>query len=107
MPIAGPEFARARAAPATPPGFYGRGEARRSLNVATGVKQISLIDDIPTGVESLPYDIERGFDVKPWLLLIALLLALFDLLVSYVLRGLGPRLKPGSAVGASAAIPRR
>lgn len=106
--IAGPDFARTRAAPSTPPGYYGRGEARRSLNVATGIKQVSLIGDIPTGVELLAYDIERGIDIKPWLLLVALLLVLFDLLVSYVMRGLGPRVKPrltpARAAGATAAI---
>ena len=76
----------------------------RSLNVATGIKQISLIDDIPTGVETVTYDIERGIDVKPWLLLLALLLVLFDLAVSYVLRGLGPRRQTARAAGTAGAM---
>lgn len=102
--IAGPEFARTRAAPATPPGYYGRGEARRALNVSTGMEEISLIGNIPAGVETVSYDVERGIDVKPWLLLIALLLVIFDLIVSYVMRGLGPRLKPAGIAGTSAAV---
>lgn len=100
--IAGPQFARTRAAPTTPPGYYGRGEARRSLNVATGLKELALIRDIPSGVEIISYDIERGVDIKPWLLLFALILVLGDLLVSYIMRGLGPRVGPARAARATA-----
>jgi hypothetical protein len=102
--IAGPDFPRTRAAPATPPGYYGRGEARRSLNIAAGLKQISLISDIPTGVEVISYDVERGLDVKPWLLLIALSLVLIDLLISLFMRGLGLRLQPTGRKSATAAL---
>lgn len=88
--IAGRDFGNTRAGPETPPGHYGRGDARRSLNVSTGIERIAPIAKIPSGVTMASYDVESGFDVKPWLLLIALLLALLDLMVSYVLRGLGP-----------------
>jgi hypothetical protein len=87
--IAGRDFATTRAGPETPPGHYGQGDARRALNVSTGIEEISQITEIPAGVIVGSYDVESGLDVKPWLLLTALLLAMFDLIVSYVLRGLG------------------
>ena len=87
--ISGREFANTRAGPETPPGHYGRGDARRALNVSTGIEEIALITDVPSGVTVASYDVEGGLDVKPWLLLTALLLALLDLVISYVLRGLG------------------
>jgi hypothetical protein len=87
--IAGRDFATTRAGPETPPGHYGQGDARRALNVSTGIEEISQITEIPAGVIVGSDDVVSGLDVKPWLLLTALLLAMFDLIVSYVLRGLG------------------
>ena len=95
--ISGQDFANTKAGPETPPGHYGRDDARRALNVSTGIDEISLIDDVPSGVSIASYDVESGFDVKPWLLLTALLLALIDLAISYVLRGLGPHRTPHQA----------
>ncbi|MDC0033232.1 DUF4159 domain-containing protein [Alphaproteobacteria bacterium] len=88
--IAGRDFASTRVGSETPPGHYGQGEARRSLNVSTGIEQITLIAVIPSGVMVKSYDVERGVDVKPWLLLAALLLALLDLVITNALRGLKP-----------------
>lgn len=87
--ITGRNFGNTKAGPETPPGHYGRGDARRALNVSTGIEQIALITKIPSGVTVLSYDVESSLDVKPWLLLTALLLVFLDLVVSYVLRGLG------------------
>lgn len=88
--IAGRDFATTNAGPETPPGYYGRGDARRALNVSTGIEEISPIGEAPSGVIDASYDVESGLDLKPWLLLVALLLALADLIISYVLRGLKP-----------------
>ena len=102
--ISGRNFGNTRAGPETPPGHYGRGDARRALNVSTGIEQIALITKIPSGVTVLSYDVESGLDVKPWLLLTALLLVLLDLVVSYVLRGLGPHRIQASPSRAAALI---
>lgn len=89
--ISGKDFLKAKPGPRTPPGYYGRGETRRALNIASGVERLAPLEDAPSGVELVDYIVEPGFDAKPWLLLAALLLLLADLIISYVLRGLGPR----------------
>ena len=101
--ISGQDFAATKAGPETPPGYYGRGDARRAMNVSTGIEEIALITNVPSGVTVKNYDVEGGFDVKPWLLLAALLLALLDLVISYLLRGLGPQ-RPASRPSHAAAI---
>ena len=100
--ISGQDFAKATAGPETPPGHYGRGDARRALNVSTGIDEIAIIQEVPSGVSLASYDVESGFDAKPWLLLGALLLGLFDLAISYILRGLGVRRAPAGAPSAAA-----
>ena len=47
---------------------------------------------------------KAAFDIKPWLLLSALILALFDLAISFVLRGLRPRQTTARPSHATAAI---
>jgi hypothetical protein len=86
--IPGRDFARSTATPRTPPGFYGHGNARRALNLSQGIERLAAIGDLPAGVDIAAYDAEAGFDGKPWLLLIALLLMLADLVISYALRGM-------------------
>ena len=100
--IAGRQFAAAKPSPGTPPGYYGRGEARRALNLTTGVPTLSAIESLPAGVTTAGFAAESGIDAKPWLLLAAVLLALADLLISYALRGLTPMRAFGR--GASAAL---
>ena len=104
VPIEGRAFASARATPLTPPGYYGRGEARRSLNVAAGMGKISAMRDIPSGVSQSGYELETGFDIKPWLLLAAVILLMADLIVSFFLRGLSPTGRRIGASGATAAV---
>ncbi|NKB19499.1 MAG: DUF4159 domain-containing protein [Alphaproteobacteria bacterium] len=87
--IPGKVFSKATAGPKTPPGYYGKGETRRALNLATSIRTFSALNDIPTGVETADYTISTGLDAKPWLLLAALLLLMADLIISYILRGLG------------------
>jgi hypothetical protein len=89
--ISGKDFLKAKPGPNTPPGYYGRGDTRRALNIASGVERLAPLEGAPSGVKLVDYTVEAGFDAKPWLLLAALLLLLADLIISYVLRGLGPR----------------
>lgn len=95
--IAGQTFAKAKAGPETPPGYYGRGTARRALNLARGMGPLARLGNLPAGVEEIDYGRDKGFDFKPWLLLAALLLVLADLIISYRLRGLTPHAALGRA----------
>ncbi len=87
--IPGKSFSKATAGPKTPPGYYGKGETRRALNLASSVRSLSPLINIPAGVETVDYTITTGIDAKPWLLLVALILLIADLVISYILRGLG------------------
>ncbi len=88
--IPGRGFAKVRAGPRHPPGFYGRGGARRAVNLSHGMDGLAIIGDLPPGVEIASYAQDRGLDFKPWLLLAALVLILADLVISFALRGLLP-----------------
>ncbi len=89
--IPGKSFLTAKPEPRTPPGYYGKGDARRALNIAAGVESLAPLGEPPSGVTLTDYSFEPAFDAKPWLLLAGLLLLLADLAISYALRGLGPR----------------
>ena len=81
-------FADARPRPATPPGYYGRDNGRRALNMAAAMTTLEPIGELPTGVSRTGFVSAPSVDFKPWLLLGALLLALIDLAISFVLRGM-------------------
>src|SRR6516164_3325511 len=87
-PIAAAEIATATASPRHPPGFYGTVDARRALNLSTGIPALKAINGLPpdTILETLATG--REVDLRPILLTAALLLALADLLIAYGLRGL-------------------
>jgi hypothetical protein len=55
-------------------------------------------------VERADYAGSVAFDLKPWLLLAALVLTILDLLIAFALRGLLPIRRPGRAGAAAAAI---
>jgi len=86
-PIEGAKFGDAVATPRTPPGYYGREGARRALNLASGVTDVKPLPELPSGVSSHTYPAAGELDLKPWLLLAALLIALLDLSISFILRG--------------------
>jgi hypothetical protein len=110
QPISAKDIAAAAPSPRHPPGFYGSADARRALNLSPGVGDLKPVAELPAGVvrEGLASNIE--FDIRPPLLVAALLLTLADLLISYGLRGLLRRPARGVAavivlllVGAAAA----
>lgn len=94
--------------PAHPPGWYGTAQDRRALNLVDHVPELTALADLPRGVtRGTVADVGREVELRPWLLLAALCLALLDWVASYALRGLGPRL-PGrgrsAAAGAGAVL---
>lgn len=89
--------------PAHPPGYYGTQEDRRALNLVDHVGALAPLEGLGRGVErGTVADVGREVELRPWLLLAALVLALIDWLVSYGLRGLLPGTGGGRRIPASA-----
>ena len=80
-------LAKARPHPETPPGFYGVEGLRRALNAADAETVLALLE-APPGSNVVAYARAEEIDLKPWLLVAVVLLALADLLASLRLRGL-------------------
>jgi Domain of unknown function (DUF4159)/Aerotolerance regulator N-terminal len=80
-------FNGAIASPKNPPGYYGTETSRRALNLSAAMPAPRLIQDMPSGVARAVYTGAREIDFRPWLLSMALALALLDLFVSLALRG--------------------
>lgn len=87
-PIPAKEMATAVASPRHPPGFYGTADARRALNLSSGIPELRPIEDLPPDAVRENFAAGREVDLRPPLLTAALLLALADLLIAYALRGL-------------------
>jgi hypothetical protein len=84
-------FANVELGPKHPPGYYGTETSRRALNLSAVIAAPRLIADLPSGVARAVYTGAREFDFRPWLLSLALALALIDLFVSLALRGVWGR----------------
>ncbi|HWD58424.1 MAG TPA: DUF4159 domain-containing protein [Stellaceae bacterium] len=95
--ISAKDIATAIASPAHPPGFYGTEDSRRALNLASGISELKPIGNLPGGVVREPFARKAERDMRPPLLVAALLLALADLLIAYGLRGLLRRPARGAA----------
>jgi hypothetical protein len=80
--------AEAIASPKHPPGYYGTLDSRRALNLASAVKTVAAIENLPLGVQRDTYTKGAEIDLRPWLLVAALALLLADLVIGYALRGL-------------------
>jgi hypothetical protein len=101
--IAGRDFAEAAIGPDHPPGFYGKEASRRALNLGASIRRLVPLGPLPDGVERADYATATVFDLKPWLLLAALVLTIADLLIAFGLRGLIPNIPAGTAKRGAAA----
>jgi hypothetical protein len=104
QPIPAKEIATTAASPRHPPGFYGTADARRALNLASGIGDLKPIGELPAGVAREAFSREIEMDIRPPLLVAAVILALVDLLIAYALRGLLWRLTSRGARGAAALL---
>jgi hypothetical protein len=104
QPISAKDIATAAASPRHPPGFYGTSDARRALNLSSGIGELKPIGDLPGGVAREPFARQVETDIRPPLLVAALILALIDLLVAYALRGVLRRPVRGAAALLSLAL---
>ncbi len=71
-----------------PPGVYGTATARRVLNLSTALDQPRLITALPNSIVQLSYEAQTEQDLRPLLLLGALVLFIIDMIASLALRGL-------------------
>jgi hypothetical protein len=104
QPISAKDIATAAASPRHPPGFYGTADARRALNLASGIGELKPIGALPGGVAREPFARKVETDIRPPLLVAALILALVDLLIAYVLRGVLRRPGHRTSRGAAALL---
>ncbi len=77
-----------RIGPRHPPGYYGSDSRRRAHNLIDAAPSLEVIGGLPSGVSLASYAGRGEADLKPWLLALALLLGLIDLMIALVLRGL-------------------
>ena len=101
--IAAEAIAKTAASASTPPGLYGPPGATRALNLSANLPDLKALPEPPLGATQMGFDsVARERVLKPWLLAVALVLLLVDLVVSYALRRLLPeRLAPMAAGGAA------
>lgn len=83
----------AKPGPRTPPGYYGRWDARQAVNLSDAQSKPQLITRWPNDVRLVALD-EAGQETRlmPWLMAFALLLFLADWLIGLWLRGLLPNI---------------
>lgn len=86
--IAAEDFDATAVSSVHPPGYYGPKASRRALNLSAGLAPIKPIGPLPSGVSRAYFGKAAERDFRPWLLTIALILALFDFAASLWLRGL-------------------
>jgi hypothetical protein len=91
--IAAEKLATTVASVDAPPGLYGTARAKFALNLGPAVWQAKAIEGWPQGVRTVALENLKGErDLKPWILLSALMLLVADFLLSFILRGLTPSL---------------
>ncbi|MDP6875690.1 MAG: DUF4159 domain-containing protein [Alphaproteobacteria bacterium] len=91
-PVDAAQLDQVKAGPKNPPGYYGREDDRRALNLSQTWQALRPIQQLSVPAVMGSYQQGREVDLKPWLLLAAVLLALVDLVAVLALRGL---LRPG------------
>ncbi len=101
QPIASDEVETTRPGPRHPPGYYGVDEARQAFNLGGALGPLAAISGLPSSVSFEAFNESRERNLMPWLLTVALLLALTELVASFVLRGL---FRGGVGVATASAI---
>jgi hypothetical protein len=84
------ELEKTSVGPTRPPGYYGAGDYRRSLNLSPGLASLKRMEGLPSGVDRGAFSTPSVWDLKPWLLLISFLLLVGDGLITLIMRGLLP-----------------
>ena len=96
-------FAETIPGPGSPPGYYGSETSRRALNLGPKLEPLRPLV-LPPGIVAESYIRTGEMDLKPWLLMAALLLLLADTLATLAMRGLVRGFRPAPAATALAAV---
>ena len=100
-PIAAGTFTETKPSPLTPPGLYGPHGGTHALNLSSSLTDMEALTRFPSSATRASFTaVVHERPLKPWLLVVALLLLLADLIVSYFLRRLLPErglVKTGAA----------
>jgi len=97
-PVSGADFLTTSVSPTSPPGLYGPPGATRALNLSAQLPEPQAITAFPANATRMNFDgLTRERNFKPWLLTLALVLLLADLVLSFMLRRLIPATLPFNA----------
>jgi hypothetical protein len=111
QPVEAGSLTRLTPGPHARPGLYAPADAgtdrsdvaRFALNLQQGIERLLPLDTRAFGTVPETYQRASEVDLAPWLLLVAFLLLLADLMIGYAFRGLLPALR-GAAAGAVAIV---
>lgn len=103
-PIPARDLAQAVPSAKTPPGLYGRAGATRALNLAPSLTDLAPMTFPLTAARTSFTGVASERAMKPWLLTLALILLLADLVISFALRRLIPERVPFARAGAAILI---
>jgi hypothetical protein len=90
LPIRAGDLDKEDASPRHPPGFYGDSSSRRAFNLFKPDARLQPLPALPKDIRTAEFGLRQATALKYDLMILALLLALADLLVGYVMRGLLP-----------------
>ena len=91
--------------PQHPPGLYGSDRFRLALNLGPEIAAFDALESLPAGVRRVGYDLRAERDLRHWLLIAAVVLALVELVAAMALRGLfRPRRDVGAALSGLLAV---
>ncbi len=88
-----------RAGPALPPGYYGTDTDKKAFNLSDHTAAMEPVTALPKEVVLMSDLKSREKDIRPWLYLLAALLALVDMIIGLNIRGLLPGLQRPWAAG--------
>jgi hypothetical protein len=91
------------ASPKHPPGFYGDSGNRRAFNLFKPDAQLRELPDLPNDIQTAEFGLRQAAELKYTVMIAAIILALVDLVIGYVLRGLVslPALRSGKPAQAA------
>ncbi|MFM9844038.1 MAG: DUF4159 domain-containing protein [Dongiaceae bacterium] len=87
--------------PRHPPGYYGRGDTKRALNLSATIKELKPLPALPVRMLQTGYTKAEEIDLKYWLIAAVIALLAVDLVISLALRGLLRPRRPAKAAAAS------
>jgi hypothetical protein len=94
------------ASPKHPPGFYGDSGNRRAFNLFKPDAQLRELPELPNDIQTAEFGLRQAAELKYTVMIAAIVLALVDLVIGYVLRGLVslPSLRSGKPAQAAVVL---